>query len=1675
MASRGREVEPTREEATPTLEQDTTVDGLTRVLAGLLPATLSGDFLAGLRLDLERMVTDELRTLGASGRDCPWIELYLDRYGQQPAPVVATFLRRYVGPAVDEARTPQELRRHIVERVRVGVRAWHRNGGSLAGAIPELGALPAVRPTSPHAEAFAMLARLDDGAHLPSGVRRRFERAFGLSLDHIRLHDDAHAAALAQEQGAAGFAVGAHVVVRNGPAHGTVARDALLAHELAHTLEQRPGEGTGEPHTNRAALAALSGRRPARGAGGLRLSRCSYLSGPTPHARELGEADVPARADVATPPAASTLPSFTAPGPVGPSLGERLSSSDDVVRRTAIAELTRLSGEPGWRAAVLASGSERADVRVAAEQLVAGWLGDSAFATWLAALPTAGEGQLGDLAVRLLTQGGRPIDLESYRAVLRQELTLVRAYRRELVDARSASTSSVADTSFGELERGLSATNALTLAETGRMISRLLERFTLLRAEFVRLELLRTASSAGPLATVLDDFRQRVLDAAFFVTSAEDDARFADVLQHLRDVPIAMAREAVTQLASQVNDARTTLRPLTTAGRSDPAGQRLAAMAARLVPDLDALATRITGWQAAVDAHPLAVLRDLGTIRPTLDSLLTRARLARLATAADSAATEVDRVTPHISTAAPSYAFESSAAPPIDFSTTNVDWWQSLTTDFRRHRDNFALLGERYELNPEVASTRAAEETDALRTTGRSAEAYVSTQNALFQLDLLGLEVTLGLAVLIAAAYTGGVAGELAAGGIEVLGGSAWLMTAGSVLVEGSAFYFTQRGLDWALHLGNRPFLPEHWGRDLALSIGAVGLLRGAGGLFDALAGARPPTAGLAAGRFAASYATLLTYSSFVEPLIRGEPVHGITTSEFWLGAGETLLTMGVMHVSLAAMRPLTLRITEPLLNARIAAHNARAEALGTDLESTLGGEADAWRARMLTRRGRALLQERIRLLREIAARDPAQLTQTEFTALEGLLQTRIELADSVLMLDQLRVRPLSLGVNTFGYEGSFETARQHFTSRGFTVRAEDPTTGLLRLVDPAGHEMSLLRLHAGASGADPSRMPTEVDLLLSRGPGEVSRRASLAYETIRELQDDVPAIARNVGVPERVLGAVREHLFLRLHDLAIAPGRTTRQRFDPLYSIARLWMRAYENQLSPAETNEFRRLLAHEYVEQALMQAGMPYRSAAPASWSGGINRATPESFGAHDLAPIEELTADPFGARVRLGVSATGAPRPGEGEAWDFDATVRNTFEALRAREDAPYRVVIDTSAPHGYRVELADPTLLGTSGAAPGPRTTGADAAWVPESAGYRALGLSTTEADSLVALLRAAGRIPGGTPVLNSLTADQLRQLLGLDAAGLARVLALPNEVLQRGLAFTTVTGDADGGRALDALVRAFGTTTLEAIVDEELPTGLPTRNQRLLGGLGRGYLSALAEGATPEAVGADAIVIDNNAWTSLRLLLSGTPWRATTPGEPELQDGQRRTVNSLLRMAGRPELTADPPTRTLPGLFGTTRLLLPPTALAESRALAGTSRRGLLTTDAHDSPVFNELLQMLNTAPPPSGPATDRSTTTPPGPSPLGGDSGYRDRAVVADVLLASGGPARFLTFDADVYGRLYGWNVSPPDPGLARQNGEGLRAYIQRAHRSTQSFRVRIALPVSGRTVEATICPTDLW
>ncbi|MBM3744502.1 MAG: DUF4157 domain-containing protein [Acidobacteria bacterium] len=315
--------------ATPPL---LTEDRATDTEAGQMEKT---PFLGELRMSVERTAADVLAGTRWSAEGCPWIEYWFAYYEGRDAEHVERVIHRYA-PETLSAETAADYIPMITARVRRSISTWAATG-RIEG-VPEGVPLSLLvqrgeggsRPEGPpllfksraggaHAEGHprAVQAQLGEGQALDNGVRSRLESACRVDLSGVRVHTDPDAARLAGRMNARAFTVGEDVAFGSGEYRpGTPIGDALIAHEVAHVVQQGRGRGTQEDMRSESpalekdadqfaagAVAALwtgarEGAMP-RGRSGLALQRCGTSVTFPSYSEIVADADVQTRTDAA--------------------------------------------------------------------------------------------------------------------------------------------------------------------------------------------------------------------------------------------------------------------------------------------------------------------------------------------------------------------------------------------------------------------------------------------------------------------------------------------------------------------------------------------------------------------------------------------------------------------------------------------------------------------------------------------------------------------------------------------------------------------------------------------------------------------------------------------------------------------------------------------------------------------------------------------------------------------------------------------------------------------------------------------------------------------------------------------------------------------------------------------------------------------------------------------------------------------------------------------------------------------------------------------------------------------------------------------------------------------------------------------------------------------------------
>ena len=280
------------------------------------------DFFAELRTTVCASADEAMVGTENTAQACPWIELSLRFYERQSAERVERDLVSFA-PEAAGVTSVRDYIPLIADRVHQSVEVWVTTGeitgvprrlpglsifAGLGGALAGVGGMffkarsgGPRSPTNPR----AVQAQLGAGRPLPGSVRSRMGSAFGGNFSGVRVHTDAAAAGLSGRFNARAFTVGEHVAFGSGQYRpGTLVGDVLIAHELAHVVQQEgastsvstlqpggSGYGALEHDADRSAvgvvaslsgsgaerLASIAGNARPRLRSGLRLQRCGFF------------------------------------------------------------------------------------------------------------------------------------------------------------------------------------------------------------------------------------------------------------------------------------------------------------------------------------------------------------------------------------------------------------------------------------------------------------------------------------------------------------------------------------------------------------------------------------------------------------------------------------------------------------------------------------------------------------------------------------------------------------------------------------------------------------------------------------------------------------------------------------------------------------------------------------------------------------------------------------------------------------------------------------------------------------------------------------------------------------------------------------------------------------------------------------------------------------------------------------------------------------------------------------------------------------------------------------------------------------------------------------------------------------------------------------------------------
>lgn len=262
------EIEPVPQEAEA--PQLIVADEIARLEPGQMRKS---DFLRALRTTVCAAAETMLMNTGRTTEGCPYLDYWFDYYSEQNSQHIERVVHRYA-PETTRANTAQDYVQIVTARAQRAIEIWLSTGEITQ--VPEEVASVAIEPSARRApeevssgEAVQFKAegepplsdadprdirtQLGPGRPFGGNIRSRMDAAFKTSFSNVKIHDDPKSRFLARHYKARAFTVGEHIAFGTGEYQpGTIIGDALIAHELAHVIQQdealppaQPGKSNG--------------------------------------------------------------------------------------------------------------------------------------------------------------------------------------------------------------------------------------------------------------------------------------------------------------------------------------------------------------------------------------------------------------------------------------------------------------------------------------------------------------------------------------------------------------------------------------------------------------------------------------------------------------------------------------------------------------------------------------------------------------------------------------------------------------------------------------------------------------------------------------------------------------------------------------------------------------------------------------------------------------------------------------------------------------------------------------------------------------------------------------------------------------------------------------------------------------------------------------------------------------------------------------------------------------------------------------------------------------------------------------------------------------------------------------------------------------------------------------
>lgn len=236
-------------------------------------------FIALLRTEACAVADAALASVNHTTKGCPYVAKWLSFYEKQSSQHIEQAVRKYA-PEAAMARSAREAIGAIVRHVERAAIIWAKTGtvvgvprefasqvsgpgeAGSGSASSEVGGTNKQQPpigggvqrkardggAAPAHDAANVKSQLGGGNALDSRMQSKMSSAFGQDFSGVRVHTDGSAAKLSSDLQARAFTLGNDVAFASGEYRpGTLIGDALIAHELAHVVQQSGGKEASVP------------------------------------------------------------------------------------------------------------------------------------------------------------------------------------------------------------------------------------------------------------------------------------------------------------------------------------------------------------------------------------------------------------------------------------------------------------------------------------------------------------------------------------------------------------------------------------------------------------------------------------------------------------------------------------------------------------------------------------------------------------------------------------------------------------------------------------------------------------------------------------------------------------------------------------------------------------------------------------------------------------------------------------------------------------------------------------------------------------------------------------------------------------------------------------------------------------------------------------------------------------------------------------------------------------------------------------------------------------------------------------------------------------------------------------------------------------------------------------